>query len=139
MRPGSASSVSRQERPSSAMSKRQRPVTASGKRPSSARGQRPGSAGGRCDSTTFALNHLSNDPGKVDSNFFCYAETVLSHIGMFSCLHRECINLHKGRLPNKMYLHSTLKGCFFVLKDFDQSQELKTIAKKSLQLYMFPT
>ena len=28
---------------------------------------------------------------------------------------------------------------FFVLKDFDQSQELKTIAKKSLQFYMFPT
>ena len=61
------------------------------------------------------------------------------HIGMFSFLHRECINLHEGRLPNKMHLHSTLKGCFFVLKDFDQSQELKTIAKKSLQFYMFPT
>ena len=30
------------------------------------------------------------------------------------------------------------KGVFFVLKDFDQSQELKTIAKKSLQFYMFP-
>ena len=28
-----------------------------------------------------------------------------------------------------MHLHSTLKGCFFVLKDFDQSQELKTIVK----------
>ena len=27
---------------------------------------------------------LSNDPGKVDSNFFCYAATVLSHIGMFT-------------------------------------------------------
>ena len=60
-------------------------------------------------------------------------------IGMFSFLHRECINLHEGRLRNKMHLHSTLKGCFFVLKDFDQSQELKTIAKKSLQFYMFPT
>ena len=33
----------------------------------------------------------------------------------------------------------TFKVCFFVLKDFDQSQELKTIAKKSLQFYMFPT
>ena len=33
--------------------------------------------------------------------------------------------------PLKMHLHSTLKGCFFfVLKDFDQSQELKTIVKK---------
>ena len=28
------------------------------------------------------------------------------------------------------------KGFFFVLKDFDQSQELKTIAKKSLQFYV---
>ena len=82
---------------------------------------------------------LSNDPGKVDSNFFCYAATVLSHIGMFSFLHRECISLHEGRLRSKMHLHSTLKGCFFVLKDFDQSQELKTIDKKSLQFYMFPT
>ena len=25
-----------------------------------------------------ATNILSNDPGKVDSNFFCYAATVLS-------------------------------------------------------------
>ena len=83
--------------------------------------------------------YLSNDPGKVDSNFFCYAATVLSNIGMFSFLHRECINLHEGRLRNKMHLHSTLKGCFFVSKDFDQSQGLKTIAKKSLQFYMFPT
>lgn len=40
------------------MSKRQRPVTASGKRPSSAMRQRPGSAGGMCHSTTFALNHF---------------------------------------------------------------------------------
>ena len=49
------------------------------------------------------------------------------------------MNLHEGRLLNKMHLHSTLKGCFFVLKDSDQSQELKTIAKKSLQFYLFPT
>ena len=62
----------------------------------------------------FTDNILSNDPGKVDSNFFCYAATVLSHIGMFSFLHRECINLHEGRLHNKMHLHSTLKGFFFV-------------------------
>ena len=61
------------------------------------------------------------------------------HIGMFSFLHRESINLHEGRLRIKMHLHSTSKGCFFVLKDFDQSQELKTIAKKSLQFYVFPT
>ena len=31
------------------------------------------------------------------------------------------------------------EGLFCVLKDFDQSPELKTIAKKSLQFYMFPT
>ena len=56
------------------------------------------------------------------------------HIGMFSFLHKECINQHEGRLGNKMHLHSTLKGCFFALK-----QELKTKAKKSLQFYMFLT
>ena len=70
---------------------------------------------------------------------FVMRQRCFPHIGMFSFLHRECINLHESRLPNKMHLHSTLKGCFFVLKDFDQSQELKTIAKKSLQFYMFPT
>ena len=81
--------------------------------------------------TTFSL---SNDPGKVDSNFFCYAATVLSP-------HRNALifthNMHKPTLrpfTQKMHLHSTLKGCIFVLKDFDQSQELKTKAKKRISL-----
>ena len=74
---------------------------------------------------------LSSDLGKVDSNFFRYVAMVLSPHRNVSFLHRECINLHEGCLCNKMHLHSTLKGCFFVLKVFDQSQELKTIAKKS--------
>ena len=68
---------------------------------------------------------------------FVMRQRCFPHIGMFSFLHRECINLHEGRLRNKMHLHSTLKGCFSVLKDFDQSKELKTIAKKSLQFYIF--
>ena len=37
---------------------------------------------------------------------------------------------------NAFTLH--FERVFFVLKDFDQSQDLKTIAKKSLQFYMFP-
>ena len=38
------------------------------------------------------------------------------------------------------YIYTPLwKGVFCVLKDSDQSQELKTVAKKSLQFYMFPT
>ena len=56
------------------------------------------------------------------------------HIGMFSFLHRECINLHEGRLPNKMHLHSTLKECFLCVKRFwpitrveNNSQEMFTI------------
>ena len=73
------------------------------------------------------------------SNFFCYAAMCFPHIGMFSFLHRECINLLKGRLHDKMYLNSILKGCFFMLKDFDQSQGLQTITKKSLQFYKFHT
>ena len=53
---------------------------------------------------------------------------------MFSFLRRESINLHKGCLRKKMYLNSTFKGCIFVLKHFDQSQELQTMAKKCLKL-----
>ena len=70
---------------------------------------------------------------------FVMLQRCFPHIGMFSFLHRECIKLHEGRLRNKMHLQSTLNGCFFVLKDSDLSQELKTIAKKNLQFYMFPT
>ena len=58
---------------------------------------------------------------------FVMRQRCFPHIGMFSFLHRECVNLHEGRLRNKMHLHSTLKGWFFVLNYFDQSQELKTI------------
>ena len=70
---------------------------------------------------------------------FVMRQQCFPHIGMFSFLHRECLNLHEGGLRSKMHLHSILKGCFFVLKDFDQSQELTAIAKKSLQFFMFPT
>ena len=82
---------------------------------------------------------LSNHPCKMESNFFCYAATVLSP-------HRNVLiftqRMHQpaGRpLCNKMHLHSIFKGRFYVLKDFDHSQEFKTIAKKSLLFYMFPT
>ena len=43
---------------------------------------------------------------------FRYATVLSPHRNMFSFLHRECINLHVGRLCNKMHLHSTLKGVF---------------------------
>ena len=68
---------------------------------------------------------------------FVMRQRCFPHIGMFSFLHRQCIKLLESCLRNKMYLHSTLKGCFLVLKYFDQSQELKTIAKKSLQFFAF--
>ena len=38
-----------------------------------------------------------------------------------------------------MYLNSTFKECIFVLKHFNQSQDLQTIAKKRLQFYMIRT
>ena len=81
---------------------------------------------------------LSDDPVKVEINFFCYAATVFPHIEMFSFLHRECINLQEDRLHDKMHLHSIFKECFYVLKDFDQSQELKTIAKKTFTILHVP-
>ena len=73
-------------------------------------------------------NQLSNDPGKKRGNFFCYGPICFSHIAMFSFLHRECVNLQKGSLRN----NSIHKGRFLcVLRDFNQSYVLKTIAKKS--------
>ena len=82
---------------------------------------------------------LSNDPGKKGSTFFCCGAIRFPHIEMFSFLRRECINLQKGCLRKKMYLNSTFKGCIFVLKHFDQSQELQTMAKKCSQFYMIRT
>ena len=82
---------------------------------------------------------LSNDPGKKGSNFFCCGAIRFPHIEMFSFLRRECINLQKSSLRKKMYLNSTFKESIFVLKHFDQSQELQTIAKKCLQFYMIHT
>ena len=38
-----------------------------------------------------------------------------------------------------MFLNFTLKGCIFVLKQFDQSQELQTMAKKCSQFYTIRT
>ena len=85
--------------------------------------------------TKLALLFISNDPGEVESNCFCFTAMFLSPY-----IHRERINLHKGHVRNKKkHLHSILEGCFYVLKDFDQSQQLQTIAKKSLQFHMFPT
>ena len=69
---------------------------------------------------------------------FVIWQRCFPHIGMFSFLHRECRNLHEGRLRNKMHLHSTLKGCFFVLKDFDQSRELKHLPRKVYNFTCFP-
>ena len=82
---------------------------------------------------------LSNGPGKKGSNFFCCGTIRFPHIEMFSFLRRECINLQKGCLRKKMYLNSTFRGCIFVLKHFDQSQELQTMAKKCSQFYMILT
>ena len=38
-----------------------------------------------------------------------------------------------------MYLNSTFKGYIFVLKHFDQTQELQTMAKKCSQFYTIRT
>ena len=65
---------------------------------------------------------------------FVIRQRCFTHIGKFSFLHRECTNLHEGRLRNKMHLHSTFKGCFLEVKRFwpitrveNNSQEKFTI------------
>ena len=79
---------------------------------------------------------VSYDSGMAESNFVCNWAKHFRHIGMFTVLQGECINLQKS-LRNKTYLNFILKGRFLVFKYFDQSYELQTIAKKSLQFHMF--
>ena len=57
-----------------------------------------------CNVLVFQL--LSNDPGKVPwiAISFVMRQRCFPYIGMFSFLHRECINLHEGHLRNKMHL-----------------------------------
>ena len=49
--------------------------------------------------------------------------------------------MHKftKRQFTKENVYSTFKGCIFVLKHFDQSQELQTMAKKCSQFYTIRT
>ncbi|KAJ7360064.1 Leucine-rich repeat-containing protein 56 [Desmophyllum pertusum] len=70
-RPGSAAGVSRQERPSSAMSTRQRPASASRQRPASAMGQRPGSAGGGAEPIGVFHQDDSSDLTHGSSQVIC--------------------------------------------------------------------
>ena len=69
----------------------------------------------------FSHSSLSNDPGKTGSSFLFYGAILFPQLGMFSLSHRECLNLQKGGVGNKMYLNSILKGVFCVFKDLDQS------------------
>ena len=79
---------------------------------------------------------VSYDSGKAESHFVCNGAIRFAHIGMFTVLHGECINQRKS-IRNKRNLNSILKGRFLVFKYFDESYELQTTAKKSLQFYMF--
>lgn len=71
VRPGSAAGTSRQNRPSSAMSTRQRPMSASRQRPSSAMGQRPGSAGGGLEPIGVFRQDDSSDLTHGSSQVIC--------------------------------------------------------------------
>ena len=79
------------------------------------------------------VSKLSNDPVKVDGNFFCHAATVLSHIRMFSFLHRECIQLFRERLSGKV--HATiLKGIVGGFKFSLFQRNLNQLAQKAMEM-----
>lgn len=71
VRPGSAAGASRQERPSSAMSTRSRPMSASRQRPASAMGPRPGSAGGGSEPMGVFYQDDSSDLTHGSSQVIC--------------------------------------------------------------------
>ena len=72
------------------------------------------SNGSLFDQKLYTTSLLSNDSGKVESNFFCYAAMCFPHIGMFSFFtQRMQKNLLKGRLCDKMYFQFHFeKGVF---------------------------
>ena len=59
---------------------------------------------------------LSNDPGKVESNFFCYAVMYVSspHRNVLIFYTENALTYRKACLRNKMYLNSISKGFFVV-------------------------
>ena len=78
------------------------------------------------------INPLSNNPGKKGSNFICCSAKRFPHIEMFSFLRKECINLQKGILWKKMYLNSSLKRVFFLVKRF---RSIIRVANNSHELF----
>ena len=78
----------------------------------------------------FSHSSLSNDPGKTGSNFLFYCAILFPHVGIFSLLHRECLNLQKGGVGNKMYLNSILKGVFLCLKIWTKHRSSKKSPRK---------
>ena len=76
---------------------------------------------------------LRNGPGKIGGNFLCYGAICFPHIGVFSFLHRESINLQKGSLQNKTSLNSIFKGCLVfegfrpIIRVANNSQEKFTV------------
>ena len=69
---------------------------------------------------------------------FVTRQQCFLHMGMFSFLHRECINLHEGRLRNKMHLHSTLKGFFLCLKRFWQITRVENNSQEKFTILHVP-
>ena len=64
------------------------------------------------------LRILYDDPGKVESNFFCYAAMCFPHIGEFSFYTENA--KQKGRLRDEMYLP--------IIRVANNSQEKFTIS-----------
>lgn len=62
--------------------------------------------------TQVVVLSLSNDLGKMGSNFFYYGAILFTHIEIFSFSHREYINLQKDSYQSMLYLNSIFKGCF---------------------------
>ena len=66
-------------------------------------------------------------------NFFYYAATVLSpQRNVLILTYRQAVYAINC-------IYTPFSKCLFVLRDLDQSQELQTIAKESLQFHMFTT
>ena len=78
---------------------------------------------------------LSNDPGKKGSNFFCCGAIRFPHIVPNAQTYKKAV--YEMKCIESPFLEGV--SCVCVLKEFDQSKQQQTIAKKSLHFYMFPS
>ena len=69
---------------------------------------------------------------------FVMRQRCFRHIGMFSFLHRECVNLHEGYLRNKMHFTLHFERVVFCVKLFWPITRVKNNSQEKFTILHVP-